>query len=424
MTVQIQCLDCSGLSTTVFTRTLSPADTASLASFVHDTVGALNTRAAAGVWRATATGNQSGATYDVLFRIVATPVPCGTQVSTPDLVATSDSGRFDDDNVTNVAQPTFLVGGTPLFTIQLLEGDAVLGQAIADALGSALIVPDAPFADGVHLISAWVLNAEGTPGAPSEALAVTIDTTPPDAPPLALLPEEDTGFFSDDNITSISTLHLTGLGEAGSSVAYSELFSGAFAGTVDADPLSGRWAFTLGPLADGLYLVDAFATDLAGNVGWDSFLAITIDTQAPATPDFTLAPGADTGSFDSDRITNLSTLDFFGATEPYSTVYFTNTANGVTYGLSADEFGFWAAELADLTDGTYLLTAIAYDWAGNVSGTAQLSVLIDRTPPTIIGARDKAANAAGWNNSDVTVSFVLLPIDVRGGVVRAAAGDR
>src|SRR5437763_2202439 len=30
---------------------------------------------------------------------------------------------------------------------------------------------------------------------------------------------------------------------------------------------------------------------------------------------------------------------------------------------------------------------------------------VDKTPPTITGAASPAANAAGWNNSDVTVSF-------------------
>jgi hypothetical protein len=49
---------------------------------------------------------------------------------------------------------------------------------------------------------------------------------------------------------------------------------------------------------------------------------------------------------------------------------------------------------------------IARDRAGNESSpTETISVRIDLTPPTITGAAAPAPNAAGWNNSDVTVSF-------------------
>ncbi len=46
---------------------------------------------------------------------------------------------------------------------------------------------------------------------------------------------------------------------------------------------------------------------------------------------------------------------------------------------------------------------VATDEAGN-QATTTASAKIDKTPPTIIGTRT-AANANGWNNSDVTVSF-------------------
>src|SRR5205085_11277286 len=45
------------------------------------------------------------------------------------------------------------------------------------------------------------------------------------------------------------------------------------------------------------------------------------------------------------------------------------------------------------------------DNAGNFETRRSVLVNIDKTPPTITGAASPAANAAGWNNSDVTVSF-------------------
>ncbi|HET9655133.1 MAG TPA: PxKF domain-containing protein [Kineosporiaceae bacterium] len=50
-------------------------------------------------------------------------------------------------------------------------------------------------------------------------------------------------------------------------------------------------------------------------------------------------------------------------------------------------------------------TATATDRLGNV-GNGLVTVKLDKAAPTITGSRSPAANANGWNNSDVTVSFV------------------
>jgi hypothetical protein len=49
-------------------------------------------------------------------------------------------------------------------------------------------------------------------------------------------------------------------------------------------------------------------------------------------------------------------------------------------------------------------TATASDRLGNV-GNGSLTVKLDKTAPSINGSRSPAPNAAGWNNTDVTVSF-------------------
>lgn len=50
------------------------------------------------------------------------------------------------------------------------------------------------------------------------------------------------------------------------------------------------------------------------------------------------------------------------------------------------------------------LNAICQDLTGN-TGSASYNVMVDKTNPTISGSHSPAANASGWNNSDVTVSF-------------------
>ena len=51
------------------------------------------------------------------------------------------------------------------------------------------------------------------------------------------------------------------------------------------------------------------------------------------------------------------------------------------------------------------VTGTAVDKAGNSASATVGDINIDKTPPTISGSRTPAANANGWNNTDVTVSF-------------------
>ena len=51
-------------------------------------------------------------------------------------------------------------------------------------------------------------------------------------------------------------------------------------------------------------------------------------------------------------------------------------------------------------------TGSVTDVAGNTASVTLAGINVDKTAPTIVTQRSVAANAAGWNNSDVTVSFV------------------
>jgi hypothetical protein len=57
------------------------------------------------------------------------------------------------------------------------------------------------------------------------------------------------------------------------------------------------------------------------------------------------------------------------------------------------------------TEGTTTITFFGTDNAGNVETAKTLTIKLDKTPPTISGAATPAANANGWNNTNVTVSF-------------------
>jgi hypothetical protein len=57
------------------------------------------------------------------------------------------------------------------------------------------------------------------------------------------------------------------------------------------------------------------------------------------------------------------------------------------------------------TQQIFNITYFAVDNAGNVEASHNLTVEIDLTPPTITSSQSPPANAAGWNNSNVTGSF-------------------
>jgi len=57
-------------------------------------------------------------------------------------------------------------------------------------------------------------------------------------------------------------------------------------------------------------------------------------------------------------------------------------------------------------EGTTVETYFAVDNAGNQESPQSLTVRIDKTPPTaVFGSRGPAPNAAGWNNTDVSIPF-------------------
>jgi hypothetical protein len=83
----------------------------------------------------------------------------------------------------------------------------------------------------------------------------------------------------------------------------------------------------------------------------------------------------------------------------------TTASNGVVLRIAAE--------------GVTSISYFARDVAGNTGATQTLTVMIDRTPPRISGHRTPEANAAGWNTTNVTVTFACA--DELSGI--ASCGD-
>ena len=159
------------------------------------------------------------ATSGAVTYTLNTTAPTG---GTPDLVAGSDTGSSNSDNITSATAPAFTValGATVVAgdTVELLLGGAPLAHPVthtvtaaevtAGSVNLAVTVGDLG-ADGVKQISARLSDGLGN-SSTTGALSVTLDSTAP-AETLAITAiASDTGNSSSDFITSDTTLTVSG----------------------------------------------------------------------------------------------------------------------------------------------------------------------------------------------------------------------
>lgn len=152
----------------------------------------------------------------------------------------------------------------------------------------------------------------------------------------------------------------------------------------------------------------SIARDLVGNVEnakteAEATTQLVIDTTPPVTT-ASLSPGPNPNSWNnSNVIVNLNSTD----SEPsgtgvkqiaYSATGAQNIASTIVAGSSAS--------FTVSSEGTTTITFFGTDNAGNAEPAKTITVKIDKTPPTITGSRAPTPNANGWNNTDVTVTFI------------------
>ena len=288
--------------------------------------------------------------------------------TTPDLVAASDSGVSNTDNLTNVTKPTFTGTAEAGSTVSLFDGTTAIGTGNATSAGVWTITASAALANGTHGITAKATDVAGNVSIASAALAVTIDTKAPAAPTtLDLTTASDSGVSNTDNITNVTKPTFTGKAEAGSAVT---LFDGTTViGTGNATS-AGVWTITASTLADGTHSITAKAMDAAGNISpASSALSVTIDTSI-------IAPVLTGGT--------SSTLT--GKGEAGATVTIFNGSTSVGTALVGSG-GNWTWQFA-ASASSRTLTAVEVDKAGNLSSKSGLAVIGTN-------AADKLVSTAG-----------------------------
>jgi DNA-binding transcriptional regulator YdaS (Cro superfamily) len=326
-------------------------------------------------------------------------------VSTPNLATASDTGSSSSDDLTSDSTPTIDGTAEDGASVRLYREGSLI--ATLTATGGVWSFTEGTLAAGTYSYTADATDAAGNTSALSSALAVTIDTLAPAVSTPNLATASDTGSSSSDDLTSDSTPTIDGTAEDGASVRlYRE---GSLIATLTAT--GGVWSFTEGTLAAGTYSYTADATDAAGNTSaLSSALAVTIDTGASVSaPDLTV--GSDSGSSNSDNLTNDSTPTFTGTADPDSAISLRRGGVEVATG-TANGAGVWT--ITDGTgpaDGTYTYTAVATDPAGNESSeSAGLSVTIDTlapavSPPDLNAGSDSGSSSTDNLTKDTTPTF-------------------
>ncbi|MFC5359329.1 beta strand repeat-containing protein, partial [Azospirillum himalayense] len=325
--------------------------------------------------------------------LIDTPIPAkpvGTALS-----GLSDSGASATDRLTNVTRPTLSGTAEANATVTVLVDGKAVGTTVADENGFWVHRLQTALTDGTHSITTTATNRFGIVSDPSDALAVLIDTAVPVAPAPSVTSATVAGAAAGERISGIATPSLAGTTEAGSMVSL--LVDGKVAGTAVADA-NGAWTFQFTTaLADGTHSLQVQATDRAGNVSsLSAVTTLTIDTTPPAAPTVTL------------NTTAGSTPVVQGTAEANSLV--SVTINGQTVGTArASATGAWQLALAaDLSVGSYVISAKASDAVGNTgnAGTTTYSVAPPPPPPAVVVAAStgNTTTAASSSNSVVATA--------------------
>ncbi|ASG78323.1 Ig-like domain repeat protein [Salmonella enterica subsp. diarizonae serovar 50:k:z str. MZ0080] len=304
------------------------------------------------------------------------------EIPTISLAVDSNSGS-KDDNITHDKQPTFIIGNleSDIVNVQIdINGMAYNAEKRAD--GVWFFTPDTALVDGTYTISVTANDAAGNQKN-SLPITVTIDTTLK-VPEIALAAGEDTGTSGSDNVTNHTqpkfTLQHIDADVTGVTVSV------AHNGTTDTYPVTkgdDGWSFSPSAAwSDGSYTLSVTVVDGAGNTQQSSSLTVTVDSTLKV-PEIALAAGEDTGTSDSDNVTNHTqpkfTLQHIDADVTGVTVSVAHNGTTDTYPATKGDDGWSFSPSAAWSDGSYTLSVTVVDGAGNTQQSSSLTVTVDST---------------------------------------------
>ncbi len=174
-----------------------------------------------------------------------------------DLVPESDTGLFDNDDITRDNTPE-LTGLAPADTRVVITSSiaGVIGTVETDENGAWRF--QAPtMVDGAHELIATPIDEEGSEGTASVPLLVIIDTQAPETPPAPSLDGEI------DQLRANEQVPLRGTSEPGARIIVTSDKDGVVGEVVTDD--NGNWSLVIAPLSADSHAIQVTAVDVAGN---------------------------------------------------------------------------------------------------------------------------------------------------------------
>ncbi|NPC68618.1 OmpA family protein [Corallococcus exiguus] len=299
-------------------------------------------------------------------------------------------------NGTSVNTATVTVTGTTTnaTSVTLTFEGASYGPVTVDASGNWSYALPGPLAEGSYTVTAVSTNGAGTNSATATS-TFTVDLTPPT---VAISTPVDGSTVNTPNVT------VTGTSTGATSVTLT--YNGTNYGPIPVDG-SGNWSYPLPvTLPEGPITVTATATDAAGNTSTPDDITFTVDLTDPEVDITSPVDGATVAS---------STVTVTGTSVGATSV--TITFEGNDYGpIAVDASGNWSYALpGPLADGTYTVTAVATDAAGNESTPDSVTFTVDVTAPTVaittpangstVGANVTVTGTTTGGATSVTVTF-------------------
>ena len=312
-----------------------------------------------------------------------------TVPSDPVLAAASDSGASSSDRITRTTVLTFTGTGEDVSYVRLYDGATATGTSPGPTVsGGVYSGATSTLLGGTHTFTAKATDVAGNISAASGSTVVVVDLVAPtvtvnqaagQVDPTTSSPigytvtfsEPVVGFINTD-ITYTGTALATTAAVTGTGPVYDALVSGMTkSGTVVAAVTASK------------------ATDLAGNSNTASTstdATVTYnDIAAPASPSAPVVTAAtDSGSSNSDGITNNTKPVFTGTAEYASTVkiYRDGTLLGSVVVPISGIYSY--TTVTAFTNGSYSITATATDPSLNVSPpSAGTPLTIDTIAPSV-----------------------------------------
>ncbi|EBZ5860236.1 Ig-like domain repeat protein [Salmonella enterica subsp. enterica serovar Amersfoort] len=292
-----------------------------------------------------------------------------TQIDGLSVVMLDDAGKDSTDGITNITSPRFEISARePLQSVTvILNGKS---STLTQGAGNKwLFTPDTPLVDGTYKIEIVAEDIAGNKI--SKEVSFTIDTIVSD-PRIDLLDADDTGESAVDNITSVTKPRFV-IGNVPADIDTVVIRINGVSYPVTANG-NNLWEFQV-PVAlnDGVYEAVVVFRDIAGNTS-ETKLPFTIDTTTSVS--VRMEPASDTGSSNSDNLTNKQNPKFEGTAEPNAKLVITivDDKSGrevlkQTITVGAD--GNWSVTPNILPDGMYTINVVATDVAGNTAQTQE-----------------------------------------------------